>query len=223
MSVIPAPEAAQPHYKNGHAHPNGVDRTEALLEAILARVEALDQRVQRYEALAAQAPAFIGMATDTVDGWVTQMNQQGINLDARARDLLRLLERLSAPEPLAALRTLVDLLPTASQLAQQAPGMVAMLVDTLDETVARMRQNGVDVEYLGRRGLSMAKALVDSHVLDEQPVAVISSAAQAIAESAQNPQPASLFSLLRAMSDPQVQRALGFLLAFARAFGAHLK
>lgn len=68
----------------------------------------------------------------------------------------------------------------------------------------------------------MTKALIDSHVLDEQPVAVISSAAQALAESAQNPQRASLFSLLRAMSDPQVQRALGFLLAFARAFGAHL-
>lgn len=150
MSVIPAPEAAaQPQYKNGNAHPNGAEhRTEALLELLLARVEAMNQRLQRYEALVAQAPAFVGMATDTVDGWMSSLSQRGIDVDARARDLLALLERLSAPETVAALRTLIDLLPTVSQLAQQAPGMVAMMVDTLDEAIARMRENGVDIEFL---------------------------------------------------------------------------
>jgi len=64
---------------------------------------------------------------------------------------------------------------------------------------------------------------VDSHVLDERPVAVVSSAAQALAESATSATPASPLVLLRALGDPDTQRALGFLLAFAKVFGAKLQ
>ncbi|MCX7939855.1 MAG: DUF1641 domain-containing protein [Thermoflexales bacterium] len=212
-------EAREP--QDGLPH-EGAIHAEELLEKILERLERIETRLAHYESLIEQAHPMLGMVGDTVDEWVAALNRRGIDLDARGREVLGLLERLTAPEHVQALRALVEQLPLLSEAAHAAPGLIATAVDTFDETIAHLRAQGVDVEDVARRLLRMARALLDSHVLDEQPVAVVSSAAQALAESAASARPASPLSLLRALGDPETQRALGFLLAFARAFGAKL-
>lgn len=203
------------------AHMNGA--VTALLERVLMRLERIEGRLERYESLVNQAYPMLGMVGDTVDEWADALKRRGVDLDARGRELLILIERLTAPESMRALRTLVEHLPLLGEAVRTSPGLIAMAVDTLDDTLASLRAQGVDVEDLGRRVLRMAKALVDSHVLDERPIAVVSSAAQALAESAVNAAPASPLALLRALGDPDTQRALGFLLAFAKALGAKLR
>jgi uncharacterized protein YjgD (DUF1641 family) len=121
------------------------------------------------------------------------------------------------------LHTLVEMLPTLGALVRQAPGAIAAMVDTSDELVMRLREAGIDIEHLGRRGLHAAKALIDSNVLEDAAVAVISNAAQSLEESACTARPTSLFGMIRAMGDPDVQRALGFFLAFAKSFGSRCK
>ena len=208
---------------NGHTStPNGEGTTE-LLTLILDRLERMEQRFDHYEALVQQTLPMVGMMTDTVDGWMHELTRSGINIDERTKETLRLLAELTAPQSMETLHTLVEMLPTLGALVRQAPGAVAAMVDTGDELVMRLREAGIDIEHLGRRGLHAAKALIDSNVLEDAAVAVISNAAQSLEESACNARPASLFGLIRALGDPDVQRALGFFLAFAKSFGSRCK
>ncbi|WP_448541588.1 DUF1641 domain-containing protein [Roseiflexus sp.] len=208
---------------NGHTStPNGEGTTE-LLTLILDRLERMEQRFDHYEALVQQTLPMVGMMTDTVDGWMHELTRSGINIDERTKETLRLLAELTAPQSMETLHTLVEMLPTLGALVRQAPGAVAAMVDTGDELVMRLREAGIDIEHLGRRGLHAAKALIDSNVLEDAAVAVISNAAQSLEESACTARPTSLFGLIRAMGDPDVQRALGFFLAFAKSFGSRCK
>lgn len=202
--------------------PNGDGKAD-VLALILARLERMEQRLERYEALIQQGLPMAAMMTDTIDGWMDDLKQSGIDVDERAKESLRLLAELTAPQSVEALHTLLKMLPTLGMLAQQAPGAVAMLADTGDDLVMRLREAGVDIEHLGRRGLKAAKALIDSNVLEDSAVAVISNAAQSLADSASAARPVSAFGLLRALGDPDVQRALGFFLAFAKSFGSRCK
>lgn len=207
---------------NGSLPANGDGKTE-MLALILARLERIEQRLDRYEALVQQGLPMAAMMTDTIDGWMHDLKQSGIDVDERAKESLRLLAELTAPQSMEALHALLKMLPTLSALVQQAPGVVATLVDTGDDLVMRLREAGVDIEHLGRRGLKAAKALIDSNVLEDSAVAVISNAAQSLADSACTVRPVSAFGLLRALGDPDVQRALGFFLAFAKSFGSRCR
>jgi uncharacterized protein YjgD (DUF1641 family) len=208
---------------NGHTStPNGEGTTE-LLTLILDRLERMEQRFDHYEALVQQTLPMAGMMTDTVDGWMHELTRSGINIDERTKETLRLLAELTAPQSMETLHTLVEMLPTLGALVRQAPGAIAAMVDTGDELVMRLREAGIDIEHLGRRGLHAAKALIDSNVLEDAAVAVISNAAQSLEESACTARPTSLFGMIRAMGDPDVQRALGFFLAFAKSFGSRCK
>jgi uncharacterized protein YjgD (DUF1641 family) len=208
---------------NGHTStPNGEGTTE-LLTLILDRLERMEQRFDHYEALVQQTLPMVGMMTDTVDGWMHELTRSGIDIDERTKETLRLLAELTAPQSMETLHTLVEMLPTLGALVRQAPGAIAAMVDTSDELVMRLREAGIDIEHLGRRGLHAAKALIDSNVLEDAAVAVISNAAQSLEESACTARPTSLFGLIRAMGDPDVQRALGFFLAFAKSFGSRCK
>jgi uncharacterized protein YjgD (DUF1641 family) len=208
---------------NGHTStPNGEGTTE-LLTLILDRLERMEQRFDHYEALVQQTLPMVGMMTDTVDGWMHDLTRSGIDIDERTKETLRLLAELTAPQSMETLHTLVEMLPTLGALVRQAPGAIAAMVDTGDELVMRLREAGIDIEHLGRRGLHAAKALIDSNVLEDAAVAVISNAAQSLEESACTARPTSLFGMIRALGNPDVQRALGFFLAFAKSFGSRCK
>ncbi len=70
------------------------------------------------------------------------------------------------------------------------------------------------------------QSLLRSSVLDPEAVKVVSQVAEALIESTQTahskPQKLGLMGLLKAMRDPDVQRTLGFAMAFAKTFGQHL-
>lgn len=208
---------------NGHTSTPNSEGTTELLTLILDRLERMEQRFDHYEALVRQALPVAGIMTDTVDGWMAQLRQSGIDVDERTKETLRLLAELTAPQSMEALHTLIGVLPTLGVLLRQAPGAIAAMVDTGDELVLRLRESGIDIEHLGRRGAKAVKALIDSNVLEDAAIAVISNAAQSLEESACTARPTSLFGLIRAMGDPDVQRALGFFLAFAKSFGSRCK
>ncbi|MFQ3633916.1 DUF1641 domain-containing protein, partial [Roseiflexus sp.] len=153
----------------------------------------------------------------------SRLRASDIDIDERTKAMLHLLAELTAPQSIQALNTLLETLPSLGALVRQAPGVLATMVDTGDELVMRLREEGIDIEHLGRRGLKAAKALIDSDVLEDSAIAVISNAAQSLADSARASHPVSVFGLLRAMRDPDVQYALGFFLAFAKSFGSRHK
>lgn len=118
-------------------------------------------------------------------------------------------------------------------LVDAAPGGVAMLTDTFDRLAAGLGDRGVDLDARLRsaihavevattpRAVGALAALVESKLLEPSALAVISHLAAALAEPGEA-RPVGMWGLLRALRDPDVQRALGFLLAVARELGRHL-
>lgn len=157
-------------------------------------------------------------------------------VDADTPELLRqLVERL---DTLSAKMDRLDRLEPLLELADRLPGIVAMIVDSADEEVRRAGGRGLDVDLAIRGGAGAAlrfgammgpaqidslQALLDSGVLDPRAVRVVAAVGRAL--SVEAPQAATepgLLALLRAAREPEVRRALGFLLHVARSFGHDL-
>ncbi|MEZ4410301.1 MAG: DUF1641 domain-containing protein [Polyangiales bacterium] len=208
--------------------------------ASLARVEASLARLEaRLDALESGAMSTVGVAADTFDRAVADARARGVDVDARARLALRLVERLTDPAVMGAMERAVDLAPAA-------PAMVATLVDTVDGAVARARTSGVDLDaragLLLRAGerltspealellgavlsrLDAVKAVLESGVLDPAAVRVVGVAGAALAKTAAEPvgEGPGPFGALRAMGDVDVRAAVGFGLRFAKNLGRAL-
>lgn len=150
---------------------------------------------------------------------------------AAAPALLAALERLE--RRLATVERVAVTLAPVAELAATLPAAVAVLVDSFDGLAARLGDAGVDLdERMGSvaRALEVATApravaglasLIESKMLEPTALAVISQLAAALAHPGEAP-PAGLWSAMRALREPEVQRALGFLLAVARQFGKNL-
>jgi uncharacterized protein YjgD (DUF1641 family) len=123
---------------------------------------------------------------------------------------------------------------TASRLADKA--MAPAAVGVVEKVLDRAGSAGVVVDKatspaalaVAERLLSMLgeaelTALLDAG-LDRRTLGLLAATAKAAAETrgGGSPEPLGPFGTLRALSDPDVMRASGFLFAFARAFGRSL-
>lgn len=124
-------------------------------------------------------------------------------------------------------------------LAQQAPALVAVLMDSLDEAARTASDKGIDVERGLLNGAEAAlrfgatmdaekvrelDALLNSGVFAPSTLRIVGELGRALTETAAAP-PASagVLGLLKALGQPDVQRALGFLVTFAERFGRRLR
>ena len=124
-------------------------------------------------------------------------------------------------------------------LAQQAPQFIAVVMDSFDEAMRTASDRGIDVEGGLLNGAEAAlcfgatmdaervrelDALLKSGVLAPGTLRVVGELGRALAETAAAP-PATpgVLGLLKALGQPDVQRALGFLVTFAERFGRRLR
>lgn len=120
--------------------PSGDRAVLALLERMDARLARLEAAAQRAEALERSLPGALAAATDTFDGLVERLRERGVDVDERLHVLVDVAERLTSPEALAAVSTLLDRLPLVRHLLES--GIVA--------------ESSVDV--VGRAGAALATA-----------------------------------------------------------------
>lgn len=124
-------------------------------------------------------------------------------------------------------------------LAQQAPALIAVVMDSLDEVVRTAADRGVDIERGVLNGAEAAlrfgatmeadkvrelDALLKSGVLAPGTLRIIGELGRALTDTAAVP-PATpgVLAMVKALGQPDVQRAMGFLLTFAQRFGARLR
>lgn len=209
------------------------------VDALTGLLDRLDQ-VEQLAGLLDQAPGFAAMTVDIADEAARNAADRGIDLDERLHAVLGLLEKLSAPETVRVLSGLMDRMDEFEQLialADQAPGFIAMMVDIADEWAMRAAEQGTDVETILTMTASAARrltelvvstefqALLDSGVLDPRALGVVGTAGQALVKcqeqclSRPEPPTTTLFGLLRAVREPEMQRSLAFLANFGRFFG----
>ena len=123
-----------------------------------ALVRLLD-RVDTIEGLLAQGPGMAAMVADSVDEFVAG---SGTDLEIVLQHALQVADRLQNPRLVNAITRLLEQ-PEALELlasaAEQGPGMLATLADTLDEMAMNAHQAGLDVEALLQNSLTIAARL----------------------------------------------------------------
>lgn len=219
------------------------------LDGRLARLEA---RLEPALVVVEQAEGAVAIAVDSLDGLAARSQETGIGPDERIKALTVAAEVLSRPALIQLLERVADhadALGAAVGLAEAAPLALAGMTDTVDQAMISLIDGGLDVDERLRSLLRAAEVLtrpellnlatalaersgdasravhtlLDAGVLDEPAVSVIGFAAEALAEShAQPAEPAGVFTLITALRNPDVSRAVAFGLAFARRFGARL-
>ena len=124
-------------------------------------------------------------------------------------------------------------------LARQAPAFIAVVMDSFDEAMRTAYGEGIDVERGLLNGAEAAlrfgatmdaervrelDALLKSGVLAPGTLRVVGELGRALTDTAAAP-PATpgVLGLLKALGQPDVQRALGFLVTFAKRFGRRLR
>jgi hypothetical protein len=98
------------------------------LAALAGRLERLLDTLEPAAGLLQDAPNMVAIAVDTADAFIRDGRAHGIDVDARLRDTVRLVERLTHPDTVRQLHTLLDRLPALAALAplvDQAPGVLA--------------------------------------------------------------------------------------------------
>lgn len=219
--------------------PAGPSELRAVLDA-LARIEG---RLDRLEGLAEGALSdgrhAVAIATDAVDRRLSAAQERGVDVDARAERLIRLLEKATEPAAL-------DALERAVALAPELPKALATATDGVDHAISRMQAAGIDVDgrlanlvraaerlssdeaiatleaTFGR--IAQIRTVLESGVLDPAAVAIVSKAGRALAEAAAEPAAGvGAFGLVRAIGEDEVRAATGLLVRFARRMGAALR
>lgn len=145
-------------------------------------------------ALGEQAPGLSAMVADMVDEGYRQAAHRGIDINERLSLSLQAAERLTSPAMLNSLNQLIS-------LSEQAPGLVAMAMDVVDTEYRNLSQQ-IDLPALSKLGSALT---------------------QATAEAANAPtEKMGLFGLMKALGDPDRQKALGFLMNLTKALGKQL-
>ncbi|HEX2687657.1 MAG TPA: DUF1641 domain-containing protein [Kofleriaceae bacterium] len=116
----------------------------------------------------------------------------------------------------------------------QVPSIVATVADIVDGLVERLAARGIAVDDRLRailraadhltspRALDALASVLSSEIMAHQTTEVIGRMGRAIVSAEHAAQPIGAWGLWRALRDPEIQRAAGFLIAMARRFGEEL-
>ena len=134
--------------------------TAAALNRLLDRIDALEQAVSSLTDAVQQAPGLIAMTGHVVDEVYAKAAASGIDLEARAATGLTLLSRLTEPQMAKQIDSLME-------MAETAPGMVAMGGDMLDDLYANAASSGIDVESRLAAGLQLLTRLTSPQMMTQ--------------------------------------------------------
>lgn len=189
----------------GAAKQKGIEVEDRLQDALhlLGRLSdpKINQSLNNLLGTVEQAPGLVSMTMDSVDELVRQSNQGSIRLDDRIAGLGQLLNKLSDPKMVERLNSLIT-------LSEQAPGLMALTVDSIDAFMIRYEQEFKDsLSFLQRDNLVFLKNVGE---------------AMTEAQSQEPAKVGGVFGLLRALKDSGRQKALGFLMNVLKNLGNKL-
>lgn len=180
--------------------------------------------MEKIDQVATQLPLLMATVTEIADSHARRIP----DIDDRLEQVIGLVERMTRPQTMKSLETLID-------AVEQAPLLFSTAVDVVDDLMAKAAASGLEVESLvestgkllsGLFDLATSpevRNLLESGMLDKGAVQTLGRAAAALADvRCQTPEPVGFFGALRAIGDADVQRALGFLIAVGSAFGHQL-
>ena len=204
-------------------------------DPVLARLDLIERRLERLVGVLEQAPAAVAMAADAADEWAASH----VDTDERVNAALALVDKLSEPGTLEALHRVVELLPhlkPVAELAATFEDTTGMVFDIFDAQMASLASQGINPEQRVAQVLELMTGLTDpdfsAHLKDLLQAApglisatrtgeMFGRAVDEASSQGESP-PIGFFGLVRALGEPEVQRAAGFAVQVARRVGARL-
>lgn len=172
------------------------------LARILDRVQALESTTVALDNLATRAPVMVDGGAAVVEGFMSQAEAQGIDVFDRGFKGAAILEKASRPENLALVDDLLDKAADLAPLLDKAADAAPLLAVIGTPEFHKLLDSGLlDASVLGTAG-SATTALVETRKAGFAPV--------------------GLFGTLGKLGDPDVKKAMGFVFALAKRFGAQL-
>ena len=206
---------------------------------LLDRLDQIEGLLDRVEMLTAVLPGAIATAADTFDQVAARSQARGVDIDAHVSGAVELAERLTEPTTVGVLTKFVDRIDQIQlllDLADQAPGILAAVVDTFDQVIRRAEDAGIDVDARIRSTYGLGEKLtspetVDAlgNVLDPGAVSVVGMLGQTLAkcrdECLSQPEPPSkgILDLYRMSRTDDGKRAIAFLVNFGRLWGSGIE
>ncbi len=141
------------------------EKTLTAIDHLLTRIDTLEQTVDKLASIWEQTPGMLAMAADTADEFYRQADNKGITVDERLRGALSLAEKLTAPETVVKLETVLN-------LADQLPGLVAMKVDWLDEQYRQLDTQGIRIEERLAVAMNLAEKLTAPAMVEKLEILV---------------------------------------------------
>ncbi len=138
---------ADPHVQDG-------------LARILDRIDTLEAAIERLSVALNQGPGMIAMATDMVDEQIRQAAQRGVYFDDRLQNTLHLLEKLTQDATVQQLEGLLE-------LAQRAPGLMAMTADMADDMARQAAQRGINLDDRLHNALHALECLTSDATIEQ--------------------------------------------------------
>lgn len=208
------------------------------VDEVNERLKRLEDMLQGLSGVIDTAPAVIATATDSIDYVIREAQDRGLDLEARAQDSLRVVEKLTEPKTLRTLERALehaDKLDVVVDQLDALPGAFATVVNIFDEAMRYATEQGVDFDRMVRVMVGASthiitfaqskefESLLTSDLLDPKALGVVQKATTALKQTQQETGGRSgLMGMWRAMRDPDVQRALDFGVRFGRRFGSML-
>jgi uncharacterized protein YjgD (DUF1641 family) len=196
-----------------------------------SRTRTLEQAL--FERMGVSVDDAVATGTDFVDETVSRAVASGVDVDARISALAELLEKLTRPETMASVQSLIDQLPQLARLAQLAnefPKLLATAGDFLDEQQLHMAEQGIDVEKAltgSAKTVMQIGTWIDPQSINATTVGLVDKVARsmnaALNETQRSePKRIGLFGLMRVLRDPAFQKSLAFAIEFGKSFGRNL-
>ncbi|MEZ4952535.1 MAG: DUF1641 domain-containing protein [Saprospiraceae bacterium] len=130
------------------------DKTLEAIEHLLSRIDTLDKAVQDLSTMMRQGPGLVAMAADIADESYRKADAEGVSIEDRLSNALHLAEKLTAP-------AMIEKLDGLLKFADQAPGLVAMKIDIIDEAYRDADARGVNIDDRLKSAVELAEKLTD--------------------------------------------------------------
>jgi uncharacterized protein YjgD (DUF1641 family) len=171
------------------------EKTLLALDKILARLNTVEEAISGLATVMHQGPGMVAMVADMADEVYRQADNRGVSIEQHLGTALELAEKLTDP-------AMVDKLNGILAFTDQLPGLIAMGMDTLDESLRQARENGLEPETMMEWAAQFGRAMRETQ--------------------AEPPTKVGVFGMLTALRDPDRQKALGFSLNFLKHLGKQL-
>ena len=172
------------------------EKTLTAINHLLDRIDTLENAVEKLSTIMQQAPGMLSMATDIADEEIAKAHAKGIDFSERMGNALALAEKMTEAKNLEKIENLLA-------MSDQAPGLLAMGIDIIDEEIRKAQQSGIEFPRMAEFSKTIALAISKTK---DQPSAKVN----------------GIWSLVRALKDPDRQKAINYLMDLAKAFGREL-